>query len=59
MNEDAGTVLIVAEGDAVSLRSLEESVSTGPRGARVDSVTKEPIQRLDPLPAFEVRYYGW
>ena len=57
-NEDDGSVVLVAEGSANQVDSLIEAVSTGPRGARVDRVTEEPLATSEALTAFEVRHYG-
>jgi acylphosphatase len=58
-NEDDGSVIVLAEGDTRSLESLQQSVTRGPRGARVDSVVREPVADAGPLREFKVRYPGW
>ncbi len=57
-NEDDGSVVFIAEGSADHVDALLQTVSTGPRGARVDHVTAEPVTITEALPAFEIRHYG-
>lgn len=58
-NEGDGSVVLLAEGDSESLALLRQAVSQGPRRARVNAVSAEPVTDLSKLPDFEVRYPGW
>ena len=57
-NEDDGSVVVEAEGLKASLDALVRSAAAGPRGARVDSVSREPFAGSRELMGpFEIRYF--
>ena len=53
--DDGATVEVVAEGPAEELQRLEETLRTGPRGARVEALDATWSDTLDGYDRFEVR----
>ena len=54
-NEADGTVYLEAEGDAETLRKLEQWVHEGPKAARVDRVDIKTLNELKGFKGFEQR----
>jgi acylphosphatase len=50
-----GSVEILATGTDPTLEALHTSLRTGPPGARVEAVRREPTSALQPTPSFEIR----
>ena len=57
-NDGDGSVRVVAEGPAIDLDRLEETIRRGPPGAVVDEVTTVRMPATGAFDAFEVRPGG-
>lgn len=55
-SEDGTSVEVVAEGEVLALRRLEEALKSGPPSARVDNVAVDRSAAVEGYATFEARF---